>query len=119
MPNVAGFIGFPDTKFRPVKIPDLFFVDLLPQIDDLAELKLTLHCFWLLNEQSGDYRYMRGEDLRSDQTLLASLTLDSDLRTSQAALEEALARAVARNTLLRLEIDMTPGQPNGPTISED
>lgn len=119
MPNMAGFIGFPDTKLRPVKIPDLFFADLLPQIDDLAELKLTLHCFWLLNEQSGEYRYMRGEDLRNDRILLASMTLDSELRTPAEALEVALSRAVARNTLLRLEIDMGPDQPNGPKISED
>jgi DnaD/phage-associated family protein len=119
MPNIAGFIGFPDTKLRPVIIPDLFFTDLLPQIDDLAELKLTLHCFWLLNEKSGEYRYLRGEDLRSDRTLLDSLTLDSELRTPQAALEEAISRAVARNTLLRLEIEMTPDQPDGPVINED
>ena len=117
--SMAGFIGFPDTKFRPVKIPDLFFADLLPQIDDLAELKLTLHCFWLLNEQSGEYRYLRGEDLRNDSVLLASLTLDSELRTPQVALEEALSRAVARNTLLRMEIDMTSDQPHGPSITED
>ena len=89
-------------------------LDLLPQIDDLAELKLTLHCFWLLNEQNGEYRYLRGEDLRSDRTLLASLNLDSELRTPQVALTEALSSAVARNTLLRMEIDMTPDQPNGP-----
>lgn len=119
MPNTAGFIGFPDTKLRPVVIPDLFFTDLLPQIDDLAELKLTLHCFWLLNEQSGEYRYLRGEDLRSDRMLLDSLTLDSDLRTPEAALKDALSRAVGRNTLLRLEIDMSPDQINGPKITED
>jgi DNA replication protein len=119
MPNIAGFIGFPDTKMRSVVIPDLFFADLLPQIDDLAELKLTLHCFWLLNEQNGDYRYLRGEDLRGDRTLLASLTLDNELRTPQAALEEALSRAVARNTLLRLEIDLGPEQPESTKISED
>ena len=119
MPNIAGFIGFPDTKLRPVIIPDLFFTDLLPQIDDLAELKLTLHCFWLLNEKNGDYRYLRGEDLRSDSRLLDSLTLDSELRTPQAALEEALSRAVARNTLLRLEIDLGPDQPNAPQFKED
>jgi len=119
MAKIAGFIGFPDTKLHPVKIPDLFFNELLPQIDDLAELKLTLHCFWLLNEQSGEYRYLRGEDLRNDRTLLASLNLDSELRTPQDALSEALSRAVARNTLLRMEIDMTSDQPNGPKITED
>lgn len=101
----TGFIGFPDIKMRPVIIPDHFFTELLPQIDDLAELKLTLHCFWLLNEQSGELRYLRGDDLRKDTTLLASLQIASDLRTAKATLEDALQRAVARNTLLRLEID--------------
>ncbi|MDQ3247888.1 MAG: DnaD domain protein [Chloroflexota bacterium] len=101
----TGFIGFPDIKMRPVIIPDHFFTDLLPQIDDLAELKLTLHCFWLLNEQGGDLRYLRGDDLRKDNTLLVSLNLASDLRPAQATLEDALQRAVARNTLLRLEIE--------------
>ncbi len=100
----SGFIGFPDTKMRPVIVPDFFFTDLLPQIDDLAELKLTLHCFWLLNEQSGEYRYLRGADLRDDRVLMDSLTLDNDLRSPLAALDDALERCVARNTMLRLEI---------------
>jgi len=100
-----GFVGFPDVKMKAVVIPDLFFTDLLPQIDDLAELKLTLHCFWLLNEQSGEFRYLRGEDLRQDATLLQSLALDNELYTPEAVLDSALARAVARNTLLRLEIE--------------
>ena len=101
----SGFIGFPDKKMQVIKVPDLFFADLLPLIDDLAELKLTLHCFWLLNEQEGDLRYLRGDDLRGDETLLESLNLDSDLRTPLATLDDALERAVARNTLLRLEIE--------------
>jgi DnaD/phage-associated family protein len=102
---MSGFIGFPDIKMKPVIVPDHFFTELLPQIDDLAELKLTLHCFWLLNEQEGELRYLRGEALRSDEILLKSLTLNSDLRTAQATLEDALQRAVARNTLLKLEIE--------------
>ena len=112
----TGFIGFPDVKMRPVIIPDHFFTDLLPQIDDLAELKLTLHCFWLLNEQSGELRYLRGDDLRKDATLLGSLTIASDLRTPQATLADALQRAVARNTLLRLDINTD--SPTG-VINED
>lgn len=100
-----GFVGFPDTKMKPVKIPDFFFTDLLPQIDDLAELKLTLHSFWLLNEQENQLKYLRGVDLRSDEVLLRSLNLDSDLRTPQQTLADALERAVARGTLLKLEIE--------------
>lgn len=100
----TGFIGFPDIKMKAVKIPDFFFTDLLPQIDDLAELKLTLHCFWLLNEQEGELRYLRGDDLRADAKLLQSLTIGDDLRPPSAVLEDALERAAARNTLLKLEI---------------
>lgn len=107
---------------RPVVVPDLFFTDLLPQIDDLAELKLTLHCIWLLNEKDGQYRYLRGADLREDATLLRSLNPPNDIRTPQAALEDALERAVARNTLLRLEIITSadhPPQVAGTTASEN
>lgn len=119
-PN-AGFVGFPDAKMRQVIVPDLFFTDLLPQIDDLAELKLTLHCVWLLNEQSGELRYLKGADLRSDERLLASLTLANDLRPPLAVLEDALERCVARNSLLRMEIITGPegaGDP-GQTLTED
>ncbi len=69
----TGFIGFPDGKMKPVNVPDIFFTDLLPQIDDLAELKLTLHAFWLLNVQESEVRYLRGDDLRSDEMLLRGL----------------------------------------------
>ena len=100
-----GFVGFPDTKMKPVIVPDLFFSDLLPQIEDLGELKLTLHCFWLLNEQGGAAKFLRGDDLRNDDVLLRSLHLNSNLRSPQQALADALERAVARNTLLKLEIE--------------
>ena len=112
MSNLStGFIGFPDIKMKAVVIPDFFFSELLPQIDDLAELKLTLHCFWLLNEQEGELRYLRGDDLRTDTRLLNSLTIGDDLRPPATVLEDALERAAARNTLLKLEIttDMARG----------
>lgn len=90
---------------KAVIVPDLFFSDLLPLIDDLAELKLTLHCFWLLNEQTGGAKYIRGSDLRNDETLLRSLNLNSELHSPQQALEAALERAVARSTLLKMDIE--------------
>jgi DNA replication protein len=114
--QLPGFIGFPDKKMKPVIVPDLFFTDLLPQIDNLAELKLTIYIFWLLNEQAGELRYLRGDDLRADEILLRSLNLESDLRTPGATLEDALERAVARHTLLRMEVETGKGDD---AISED
>ncbi len=103
--QLPGFVGFPDQKMLAVIVPDLFFVDLLPQIDDLAELKLTVYFFWLLNEQEGPLRYVRGNDMRCDQQLLTSLSVESDLRSPLAALEDALERAVSRNTLIRMDVE--------------
>lgn len=102
---LPGFIGFPNQKMLDVIVPDLFFIDLLPQVDDLAELKLTVYFFWLLNEQEGSLRFVRGEDMRRDEILLQSLNLESDLRSPLATLEDALERAVARNTLLRMDVE--------------
>ncbi len=102
---LPGFVGFPDKKMLDVIVPDLFFIDLLPQIDNLAELKLTVYFFWLLNEQKGPLRFVRGEDMRRDETLLNSLNLESDLRSPLATLADALERAVARQTLLRMDVE--------------
>ena len=46
-----------------------------------------------------------GEEMRRDETLLNSLNLESDLRSPLATLEDALQRAVARNTLLRMDVE--------------
>ena len=40
---MKGFPGFPDGKQRLTAVPSLFFSDLLPIIDNLAELKVTLY----------------------------------------------------------------------------
>ncbi len=106
--QLSGFVGFPDQDMLAVVVPDLFFVDLLPQIDNLAELKLTVYFFWLLNEQEGPLRFVRGDDLRGDESLLNSLNLESELRSPLVVLEDALQRAVARNTLIRMEVDPGP-----------
>lgn len=103
--QLPGFVGFPDQKMHAIVVPDLFFVELLPQIDDLAELKLTVYFFWLLNEKEGPLRYVRGEDLRQDESLLQGLALESALRSPLAVLEDALERAVARNTLLQVYVE--------------
>jgi len=116
--GTPGFIGFPDGKLKPVLVPEPFFTELLPQIDDLAELKLTLHAIWLLSGQEQELRYVRGDDLRADDLLLASLNLDSHLRSPHAALADALERAVARNTLLRVDVEIR-SRGGGPPLFDD
>jgi DNA replication protein len=96
--SVITFSGFPPGKVRSASIPELVFTELIPLIDDLAELKLTLHVLWRLGQQRGKVRYLRRADLAADQVLLAGLG-DAPAQ----ALGEALERAVERGTLLRVE----------------
>lgn len=95
------FSGFPSGKVHSIRVPDLVFTDLIPLIDDLTELKLTLHVFWRLGQQRGKVRYLRRADLNDDQTLLSGLG-DQPVQ----ALNEAIERAVERGTLLRVQADV-------------
>ena len=94
------FDGFPPGKFRQIRLPAPFFSDLLPLIDDLAELKVTLFCFWALHQKDGTFRYLRLRDFHENTDLLEGLKAVSP----EATLEDALARAVDRGTLLSIDV---------------
>jgi len=57
------FAGFPSGKGLYVPVPEAFFTALLPQIEDTAELKVTLHLFWLLARKQGNPRCVSEGDL--------------------------------------------------------
>lgn len=106
---MEGFAGFPDGKHAMLSIPSLFFSELLPRIDHFGELQVTLYAFWALNTQEGPYRYLRGSELLKDELLLATLPPQA-LQAPQEALQEALERAVARGTLLQVDLQFHTGQ---------
>jgi len=96
------FNGFPARmKFTP--IPNLFFSSLLPQISDLAELKVTLHIFWLLYPKKGYPRFTTYHELLNDKNLRGSLK--EGKKPPEEVLGEALDRAVERGTILHLVLD--------------
>jgi DnaD/phage-associated family protein len=100
---MKDFPGFPAGKVRFTSIPNLFFSELLPAIDDLAELKVTLHIFWLLSQKKGYPRYVSFKELSGDGALLGGLK--SSGQGSKEALREGLKRAVARGTLLHVAVE--------------
>ncbi len=99
---MQGFNGFPPGKLHTTTVPNLFFSELLPAIDDLAELKLTIYCFWALQQQEGDYRYLLRREVLSDDLFLKGM--DSDLDRAAQMAQHALERAVARGTLLHVTV---------------
>jgi DnaD/phage-associated family protein len=106
---VKGFTGFPAGKQPYTPVPNLFFSELLPDIDHLGELKVTLHVFWLLTQKKGERRYVSGEELAADDRLLDGLPTAG--MSPGEALREALERAVVRRTLLR--VTLTEGEESG------
>ncbi|MBX3049619.1 MAG: DnaD domain protein [Anaerolineales bacterium] len=99
----APFPGFPDGKLRFTRIPGPFFSQLLPQVDDLNELKVLLYAFWKLERMEGDPRYLQPEDFSDDAVFMAGLG-------DAAALADGLARAVGRGVLLLAELEFDGAQ---------
>jgi len=101
MTDNTPFPGFPGGRLRFAAVPDVFFSELLPAIDDLAELKVTLHAIWRLQRVKREPRYLALAELRADAALVAGLAATG--QPAEVALEQALARAVTRGTMLRLQ----------------
>lgn len=112
------FDGFQPGKQRMVRLPEAFFMELLPLIDDANELKLTLFCFWAMEQQDGRYRYLRHADLTIPEI---PAPLDDP-----ETLAVAMARCLKRGTMLAVNIDGANGletlvflnTPNGRTAVE-
>lgn len=96
--RMQGFVGF-DEHEETIGLPASFFQNLLPALDDLAELKLTLCLLYRRAAAGRPILFLRTE-LEQDPELHHILGLDG----GQAAerIGHALEQAAARGTLLTL-----------------
>ncbi|MCI0711399.1 MAG: DnaD domain protein [Chloroflexi bacterium] len=101
---MKGFNGFPPGKTPHIRVPSLFFSELLPSIDHLAEMKVTVYCFWALQRQEGEYKYVRLSEIMADEIFMAGL--GDTLEKQQRELMEGLERATARGTLLHVTLHL-------------
>ena len=91
------FAGFsPGTRYTPV--PDPLLGSLLEQIQDLAELKVTLRGMWLLHRKRGFPRALLLTELLNDRVLLQGLSVPGG--DPREEIRRGLRLAVARKTLL-------------------
>lgn len=88
---MTAFSGFP-ARARITPVPILFLSDLMPQIEDIAELKATLHFLRLLARKRGYPRFVSYRELAAD-------------RAAGEGLREGLEAAVRRGTLLHLPVE--------------
>ncbi len=90
---MTKFKGFTDSETFS-QLPDTFFHQLLRDIDDAAELKVTLHFLWRVEHMEGPFR--------------ALSRMDFDIKELGLAAEEityGLEKAVKRGSLLRVQKD--------------
>lgn len=108
MPNRRStdtpFAGFVDLHQGSVDIPARFFTDVLPEITTLDELRVTLYLFRLLAEGGGHESPIAEQKLTGDRSLRHAFRVDgTPTGDVKDAILDALDRAVARGTLLRVK----------------
>ena len=106
---MPSFPGFPEGKLRLTPVPAQFFSELLPEIDHLAELKLSLYAIWKLDRMEGEIRFLRRADFAADEHFMHGLGSSPGL--AEVALDDALERSVSRGTLLCATVQAEAGKP--------
>jgi DnaD/phage-associated family protein len=98
------FTGFVDLHDGAIEIPGRFFTELLPEITSIDELRVTLAMFRMLAELGGYEAPIPEQKLLADRPLRDAFRVDGTTGTDvRAAIHDALDRAVARGTLLRVK----------------
>lgn len=101
MSSRERFEGFRSRVGR-TPIPNPFFSTILPEIDDLAELKVTLYIFWALCRKRGYPKFVTYSELRGDQGLMMGMKGEG---CPEEQLRRGLDLAVSRGTLLCLRLE--------------
>jgi len=97
--KMSKFKGFTDSESF-TQLPDTFFHQLLNQIDDAAELKVTLYCLWRVEHTDGQFRALQESDFNEKEV---GLTTDE--------VRSGLEKAVQRGSLLQVKkARVGPGQ---------
>ncbi len=96
------FAGFP-TKMQFTPLPNPFFSLLLPQIDDITELKTTLFILGAIYRKRGYPRFVTYGELVNNKSLMSSLKGEG--KTPDKLLRQALEMATRRGTILHIVLD--------------
>ena len=102
------FNGFVGGMSRLTPFPEQFFQDVLPLVNDVAELKVILFTLWAV-QQRGKRPYLTWEDYQTHEMLTQSLLPLVGERSLEEVLQQALAIAIEHNILLGVH---SPFQPN-------
>ena len=101
----SGFDGFTGkTLYTPV--PNPVFGPILEQIQEIAELKVTLRGLWLFHRKRGALRAVSLDEFLADRSLIKGLKSKSS-DSSEEAIRQGLRLAVTHKTFLTHELEGT------------
>ncbi|MCK5645238.1 MAG: DnaD domain protein [Anaerolineales bacterium] len=89
------------------QVSNQFFSELLPEIDHLGELKLTLYAIWAFEKRDSRFQYLRKTEMAEDNLLIAALKQPN--LSSEESLEDSIERTIARGTLIQIDLTFTYG----------
>ncbi len=70
---MPAFVGFPSGKIHLTRVPEPFFSELLPEINHLGEMKVTLYAIWFLDHLEAPVRYLTYADFAGEEKLMKGL----------------------------------------------
>lgn len=101
---MTRFSGFPASARRNFALPDVFVSEVLPLIDDFAELQVVLAALCALQERHAAHRYLLAAELLGQPALRTALTHAAPALSAEDALAAALERACVHGVLLRVPV---------------
>ncbi len=101
---MTKFNGFSAGKKNSINIHAQFVSEVMPMIDDLAELKVCLFCYYALTQKEGDYRYLTQADFANHPEFMAGLESPAD--DAMHSLQDALEKAVRDGFLLAGDVTL-------------
>jgi DNA replication protein len=93
-----SFSGFHSDNRDLIRLPEAFFTQLLPVIDDLPQLRLLLYFFWHLEQQESKVRYFKWEEMIADPALVRMVG-------GEEALQIALKALVDLGAVLKADLE--------------
>ncbi len=93
-----SFSGFKADDLKLIRLPEAFFTQLLPELNDPSQLRLLLYLFWHMEQQKSQIRYFKLEEMTSDPALI-------NMIGNVKILKEALEGLIALGVVLKAELE--------------
>jgi DnaD/phage-associated family protein len=104
---MGEFKGFPPGRDAQTPLPEDFFREILPAIEQIEELKVLLFIFWRFNRMEGNLAYFWHQDFLADEVL--KRIFGGRAEAAAEMLERGIQAGVTRGTLLKAEVRLEGG----------